>query len=278
MAVMKTCCGCFSTKSGTFAILLLYAAAYIAAIVVISINIKGTTYQDWYKESVLDTKDWRQECTSNTEDMDTWKCKTSSNIQYEIKGIFIGLIVAACIFFVADVVAIIGTANDLHWPILPWIIIEFIRLIAKLATLILVIILWAVNMNEGADTSYLIATSVIGAALMAFYFYVWLCVVSHFQTLKEINDLGLLDKGANGAVLPFVADDGCSDDGTCNTAMEEQDEDEVANDDKDEVESMGEPTKDDDVESPKDDGDKPDRPKSSTSLVEADKLIDAEIE
>ena len=25
MAVMKTCCGCFSTKSGTFAILLLYA-------------------------------------------------------------------------------------------------------------------------------------------------------------------------------------------------------------------------------------------------------------
>jgi len=298
MAVMKTCCGCFSTKSGTFAILLLYAAAYIACIVAISINLKGDKYEKWYKESVLDSKEWQDEC-SGDENMKLWKCKTSYNMQWEIKGLFIGVIVSSCIFFVAIILALIGTAKDKHWPILPWIILEFIRLLFKTVILILIIILWAVNMSEGADTSNLIATSVIGAVILAFYFYVWLCVVSHFQTIKEITDLGLLDKGASGAVLPFVAEDGDAfsnktadstvnmrDDGD-NDGDDDENED---GDDKEELESISDDEnkddkKDDDPENPKEDN----RPKSTkseraksarstTSSIVADMRPDAEEE
>jgi len=276
MAVMKTCCGCFSTKSGTFAILLLYAAAYIACIVAISINLKGDKYEKWYKESVLDSKEWQEEC-SGTENMKLWKCKTSFNMQYEIKGLFIGVIISSCLFFVAIILALIGTAKDKHWPILPWIILEFIRLLFKTVILILVIILWAVNMSEGADTSNLIATSVIGAVILAFYFYVWLCVVSHFQTIKEITDLGLLDKGASGAVLPFVNEDGDgysnkTADSTVNIRDDEDNDDDGDGDDddkddeKEELESISDDDKkDDDPEDPKEDN----RPKSSASRAKS---------
>lgn len=279
MAVMKTCCGCFSTKSGTFAVLLLYTAAYIACIVGLSINIGGDNYQKWYKESVLDNNEWRREC-DGAENMKLWKCETSFDLQYEIKNIFIGIITACCIFFVVIVIAIIGTAKDKHWPLLPWIIIEFIRLFTKVALLVLVIILWAVNMKENADTSNLIATSVIGSVILAFYFYVWLCVVSHFQTLKEINNLGLLDKGANGAVLPFVNEDGLSNTSTVNSTVNmRENDDENPNDpdeNKDELESVADSTKDDDDETTSDDEDKTDRPTSASSKIEADTLIDAE--
>jgi len=297
MAVMKTCCGCFSTKSGTFAVLLLYAAAYIACIVAISINLKGDKYEKWYKEAVIDSKEWQDEC-SGTENMKLWKCKTSFNMQYEIKGLFIGVIVSSCIFFVAIILALIGTAKDKHWPILPWIILEFIRLLFKTVILILVIILWAVNMSEGADTSNLIATSVIGAVILAFYFYVWLCVVSHFQTIKEITDLGLLDKGASGAVLPFINEDGDgysnkTSDSTVDMRDDEDKDDENndddENDEKDELESISDDEnkddkKDDDPEDPKEDN----RPKTSaersksarstTSSIVADMRPDAEEE
>jgi len=301
MAVMKTCCGCFSTKSGTFAILLLYTAAYIACIVAISINLKGDTYQKWYKETVIDSADWQKECIQNTENKDSWKCKTSTNLQEDIKDIFIGIVVTCCIFLVAIILALIGTGKDKHWPILPWIILEFIRLIMKVVILVLVIILWAVNMSEGSDSSNLIATSVIGAVVMAFYFYVWLCVVSHFQTLKEITDLGLLDKGANGTVLPFVNEDGdgYSNPSTVNSTVNMRDnDDENADENKDELESVtdedGNDKKDGDAEkkeddaaddSPNDNANRPtstksvkERPNSSASSFVADTRPDAEEE
>jgi len=296
---MKTCCGCFSTKSGTYAVLLLYSAAYIACIVAVSINIKGDKYQTWYKDSVLDSSEWKKECTGE-ENMKLWKCKTSYDMQWSIKGIFIGVIVSCCFFFVAIVLAIIGTAKDKHWPLLPWIIMEFIRLFFKVIVLVLVIILWAVNMKEGADTSNLIATSVIGAVIVAFYFYVWLCVVSHFQTIKEISDLGLLDKGDSGAVLPFVNEDGdgYSNSDTVNSTVNMRDDVDDENnetpdgDDKDELESIsddGNDDKDDDNRIDDDPEDPKERPKttssnraksarSTTSSIVADTRPDAEEE
>jgi len=154
-------------------------------------------------------------------------------------------------------------------------------------------------MTEGADSSNLIATAVIGAVILAFYFYVWLCVVSHFQTIKEITDLGLLDKGDKGAVLPFVAEDGYSNTSTVNSTVNMRDE-ENPDDTKDELESITdeddndkkdvnkEDEKNDDPENPKDDSrpkstksTKSARPKSSISTVSsavADTRPDAEEE
>ena len=137
--------------------------------------------------------------------------------------------------------------------------------------------------------------------IIAFYFYVWLCVVSHFQTLKEITDLGLLDKGANGTVLPFVNEDGdgYSNPSTVNSTVNMRDnDDENADDNKDELESVtdedGNDKKDGDAEkkeddasddSPNDNANRPtstksvkERPNSSASSFVADTRPDAEEE
>ena len=120
-------------------------------------------------------------------------------------------------------------------------------------------------------------------------------MVSHFQTIKEISDLGLLDKGDSGAVLPFVTEDGYSNgtaDSTVNMQDDEDDEykDTPDDDDKDELESI---SSDDDKDDKKDNGKKDDdpenpkerpkstasnRPKSAASSIVADTRPDAEEE
>ena len=63
-----------------------------------------------------------------------------------------------------------------YWPLLPWIVMEFIRLFAKVVFLIMVLIVWAIYVGENADYSHIIATGVIGAGatgeytLSLFYF------------------------------------------------------------------------------------------------------------
>ena len=53
-----------------------------------------------------------------------------------------------------------------QWPILPWLVLDFIRLAAKLIIFVMVIIVWAVYMGENEDSSYIVATGVLGAAAL----------------------------------------------------------------------------------------------------------------
>ena len=46
------------------------------------------------------------------------------------------------------------------------------RLVAKLIIFVMVIIVWAVYLGENEDTSYLIATGVIGAAALGLLYVV----------------------------------------------------------------------------------------------------------
>ena len=80
------------------------------------------------------------------------------------------------------------------WPLLPWIVMEFVRLFAKLIFFIMVIIVWAIYMGEGEDTSNIIATGVIGAAVMgtcqnakATY-----CTIINFENTQQLFSFLLL--------------------------------------------------------------------------------------
>ena len=99
-------------------------------------------------------------------------------------------------------------------------------------------------------------------------------MVSHFQTVKEITDLGLLDKDKNGAVLPFVNEDGdiYSHTSTVNSTVNMRDNDDDQPDDKEDLESVADSS--DESDEKKEDEDKTERPKSSSP---EDKLVDAEV-
>lgn len=206
MAVMKVCCGCMSTRSGTLAILLLYLLAYIGGIVFLGITIGNGDLEMWYKKYAVD----EYMCQAKESIKDSWWCTAINDLQYDIKTWAIVVVILLSLFLVFDLIALFGTSKGTFWPLLPWIILEFVRLVAKLIIFVMVIIVWAVYLEENADESYLIATGVMGAATIAFFFYLWLCVVSYFQLLREIEQIGNIHKVQEGSpshkVTPFIVD------------------------------------------------------------------------
>jgi len=205
MAVMKVCCGCMSTRSGTLAILLLYLLAYIGGIVFLGVTIGNGDLEMWYKKYAVT----EYQCLAKESIKDSWWCTAINDLQYDIKTWAIVVVILLSLFLVFDLIALFGTSKGTFWPLLPWIILEFVRLATKLIIFVMVIIVWAVYLEENADESYLIATGVMGAAAIAFFFYLWLCVVSYFQLLREIDQIGKIHE-VNGSpshkVTPFVVE------------------------------------------------------------------------
>jgi len=100
----------------------------------------------------------------------------------------------------------------------------------------------------------------------------WLCVVSHFQSLQELKELGFLDGGKGGGggndVRPFVMPAGSvsegSEDGgatateeikSVNSGDEGSDDDESSDSDDDSDSDEGSDSDNEDVETPKDESD-----------------------
>jgi len=78
MAVMKVCCGCMSTRSGTLAILLLYLLAYIGGIVFLGITIGNGDLEMWYKKYAVD----EYMCQAKESIKDSWWCTAINDLQY----------------------------------------------------------------------------------------------------------------------------------------------------------------------------------------------------
>jgi len=186
---MKTCCGCLNTKSGTMTVLLLYTVLYITGIVSLAIYVGSgeleTSYKDLLKEKDTD-------CTQG-EHKDTWWCEGIQDTKDAVEGVMIVSIILCSIFLICSILAIFGTSKGSHWFLMPWVVAKFILLAIVAVVMTLSIILLSVYPPKDGDSSYVIAFGVIAAAFTAFLFYLWLCVVSHFQILREVSALGLSD-------------------------------------------------------------------------------------
>jgi len=207
---MKVFCGCWPTRSGTLGILLCYGAIYIGGIVLLSLsldkNFNGKGLEEWYKEGYD-----KYACIENETVKDTFWCNWMKQLQGAIRDWQIGIIVVLSVYILLDLIALFGTTKSSRWPLLPWIVLEFIRIFVMMVCTVIAIIIWAVYMDDTKDTSYMIATGIISMILMAMFFYFWLCVVSYFQLLKEIEQIEEIHKAADSPmhkVKPFVAEDG----------------------------------------------------------------------
>lgn len=74
--------------------------------------------------------------------------------------------------------------------LLPYIILEFLQLLGLAGSIVLTVLIMAVYSPGGLEISTTIAIGVIGIMIMVILFYLWLCVVSLYQSLKEIQNLG----------------------------------------------------------------------------------------
>jgi len=203
MAVMKTFCGCLVTKTGAMTVLVVWAIFYIAMVVKSSVDI------DADKNFQSEITDLKLDCAT-TDNADAWWCKAVTSMLVDGANYTLGCAIAVClILLICAILAIYGTSSSSHWFMLPWIVAKFMILAVFLTVAVGALILINVYDVFNGDSSLAIAVGVINAAFLAFLFYCWLCVVSHFQVLREVAQLGL-DNIEN--VQPFKNEDDDDDD------------------------------------------------------------------
>jgi len=207
---MKVFCGCWPTRSGTLGILLCYGAIYIGGIVLLSMSLKEKYLEDWYKEYAIE----KYACDKNEVVKETFWCKAMGQLnednQKGIRDWEVASIVILSVYILLDLIALLGTTKSSRWFLIPWIILEFLRVFAEMICTVIGIIIWAVYMDDAEDTSYMIAAGIISMMFMAMFFYFWLCVVSYFQLLKEIEEIEEIHKAGDSPmhkVKPFVPED-----------------------------------------------------------------------
>jgi len=185
MSVMKTFCGCMSTKSGANAILGLYILLAIAGIVISSIKISNDNFGEIQKQF-----DMPEECTTTGDKKDTWWCKIITNEDNFEKSMCIAKICINLALLIFAILALYGTTGGKPFFILPFIVFEFLCLLLFITVIVLVVLVLGVYSPGGVDITTTVSVGVIGAMWTVILFYVWLCVVSHYQILREISNLG----------------------------------------------------------------------------------------
>jgi len=191
MSVMKTFCGCMSTKSGTLTIIGLGILIYITGIVFASLRL-----EEGAKGWVNDQIEIPTECkpavgsVSAGEDADAWWCKAIVDMQDVEKDVAIVKICVNSVLLVASLIGLYAAAMSKACLLLPYIILEFLQLLGFGACIILTVMVMAVYSPGDVEISTTISIGVIGVIVMVILFYLWLCAVSLYQSLKEIQNMG----------------------------------------------------------------------------------------
>jgi len=180
-----------STKSGTLTIIGLGILLYITGIVFSSLRL-----EEGAKGWVNDQIEIPSECkpakgsVSAGEDADAWWCKAIVDMQDVEKDVAIVKICVNSVLLVASLIGLYAAVMSKACLLLPYIILEFLQLVGFGACIVLTVMVMAVYSPGNVEISTTISIGVIGVMVMVILFYLWLCVVSLYQSLKEIQNLG----------------------------------------------------------------------------------------
>jgi len=187
MAVMKTFCGCLSVKSGSQGLLAFDLLLYIALVVLSSMKL-ATPTENW--ESTMGKKeDSPRNCNETTDYKDTWWCQMVINMDTVEFTSAIVTLVYHCIMLIVTIIGIYGATSDKSCPLLPCIIFGFINwlmLAVGFGMVAMVLLIYNPGKVE-LSTSLAITSAALMFLVLLLYF--WLCIVSHYQALREIESL-----------------------------------------------------------------------------------------
>ena len=74
--------------------------------------------------------------------------------------------------------------------ILPFIIFEFLNILLWISLVVLTVLVLGVYLTTSVDITTTVSVGVIAAIWTVMMFYLWLCVVSHYQILGEVQSMG----------------------------------------------------------------------------------------
>jgi len=180
-----------STKSGTLTIIGLGILIYITGIVFASLRLEEGA-KGWVDDQIEIPAECKPAVGSLSagEDADAWWCKAIVDMQDVEKDVAIVKICVNSVLLVASLIGLYAAVMSKACLLLPYIILEFLQLLGFGACIILTVMVMAVYSPGDVEISTTISIGVIGVMVMVILFYLWLCAVSLYQSLKEIQNLG----------------------------------------------------------------------------------------
>jgi len=181
---MKTFCGCVSTKTGSLAILGIYMLLAIAEIVFSSLKIDSGKYGQ-----IKEGFEMPEECLE-ADNNQTWWCKIIKNEDNIERDSIIAKICLNVIMVITTFIGFVGVSYDKPKVMLPFIIFEFLNILLWISLVVLTVLVLGVYLTTSVDITTTISVAVIAAISVVILLYVWLCVVSHYQILGEVQSMG----------------------------------------------------------------------------------------
>ncbi|XP_064082020.1 uncharacterized protein LOC135198418 [Macrobrachium nipponense] len=185
MAVMTSCCFCFSTRTGTIALGLLSLVTSFCTCVglcfaLINVDILAHDMKqghDDYKISL--DRNMTEPRYKIIDDL------IGVRVIYEnLKAIIIALIVFYAFYTFASLFMTYGSCTGLRKLLLPWIVLEFGFFAVQVAIIIILFVYGKNDPTLSKGGAYIIAgiLNIIGFVI---HVYWWMCPVAHYQTLTE---------------------------------------------------------------------------------------------
>merc|ERR1711990_709499 len=102
----------------------------------------------------------------------------------------IGKICISVVMLVTSFIGFIGVSYDKPKIILPFIIFEFLNILLWISLVVLTVLVLGVYLTTTVDITTTVSVAVIAAIWVVLMLYLWLCVVSHYQILVEVQSMG----------------------------------------------------------------------------------------
>jgi len=203
MVVMKTFCGCLSVKGGSQAILGFYLLLNVGLVILGAMKLAG---EDW--ESTMGKIDESpRNCNETADYKETWWCQMVQGIETVEFTTAIVSLVWCCVNLVITIIGIYGATSDKSCPMLPYLIFEFMNWLIMAVWIGMIAMVLLIYNPSKVDMTTSISMTAAAIMFLVLLLYFWLCVVSHYQSLREIESLAK-DKVhiMQGDIYPYDSD------------------------------------------------------------------------
>ncbi|XP_069175455.1 uncharacterized protein [Procambarus clarkii] len=185
MAVMTTCCCCFSTRNGSVAVgIICLVVAFCGSVgfCFALINVDEVTYTlDIYYQV------YKEALKANLTEPRLLLIESLVGVQTiidHIQTIFIAGLVFYGIYTFASLFMAYGSCTSIRSLLLPWIVLEMVPFVIQVAGIVVLFVYGKDDPTFSKGGVYIIS-GLINIICFVIHVYWWMCPVAHYQSLKE---------------------------------------------------------------------------------------------
>lgn len=186
MAIRLSRCCCFTARTGAIIVAVLGIFSSTLAVGLYSFSLA----EESYFEEILDKAEQQLQDAYDSQSMSgdqRQRVEFAMHVLDVVKDVFpkflIAMVVLACIYFVKNLMLMLGVVYNKSCLMLPWLLIILFTLIIQTVGLVAYAVLMGIYTPGGFISSLMIVG--IGGPLLAIYYYIWFVVLSVYNEIRE---------------------------------------------------------------------------------------------